>query len=124
MPLMSNTLDRVIRSTRPPRAGRGAGPLLALVLCACSAGGPAEAGEPIDRETFIATFVDLRATALRSDERVLSDDARAEVLERHGVTAEDLLRFADAYGRDVELMRDVWNEVEVQLDAMQEDEAR
>jgi hypothetical protein len=85
---------------------------------AACAPGPAQAGGTIDREIFIETYVDLRVAALGSETGTLGDDARAEVLARHGVTAEDLLYFADVHGRDVELMRDVWNEVEVRLDAL------
>jgi hypothetical protein len=92
-----------------------AGVVWAAAACAP---GPAQAGDTIDREIFIETYVDLRVAALGSETGALGDDARAEVLARHGVTAEDLLTFANVHGRDVELMRDVWNEVELRLDAL------
>jgi hypothetical protein len=80
------------------------------------------AGEPeaetIDRELFIQTYVDLRVAALESDSQLLGDSERVDVLERNGVTAEALVRFAEVHGPDLEFMRDVWNDVELRMDAL------
>jgi len=73
-------------------------------------------GAPIDRDAFVAAYVDLRIAALEADSSVISEAGRAEVLARHGITADDLLEFAELHGRDVEFMREVWNEVELRLD--------
>lgn len=86
------------------------------VVGGCAAEAPVKEGV-IARDVFIDTYVDLRTTALRAPEAELTDEARAEVLTRHGVTEEDLLAFADAWGGDIEYMRDVWDEVEARLDA-------
>ncbi len=85
----------------------------AVLLVACG-GGPA--ADAIDRETFIAAYVDLRVAALETDSARLADGDRAEVLSRHGVTADDLTFFAEAHATDLEFMRDVWNEIELLLD--------
>ncbi len=72
----------------------------------------------MDRETFIATYVDLRATAVRGETGTIDAEQRREILARHGVTEEGLIAFASAHGEDVEYMKGVWDEVETQLDAM------
>jgi hypothetical protein len=91
---------------------------LSLAWAGCGGdGSEATAGGGIDRELFITTYVDLRATTIRSDSFAISDADRAAVLARHGVTEEQLLEFPELHGRDVEFMRTVWDEVERRLDA-------
>jgi len=100
----------------PARQLRAIASALALGAAAC--GGPGrEAQVPIDRETFIATYVDLRATTIRGDSFAISDAQRTQVLERHGVTEEQLLGFVEAHGQDADFMRGVWDQVEARLDA-------
>lgn len=115
---MMSTLQRPLRSTtRAPRAerlARGLAVSATAVLAACTTA-PAE--ETISRDAFVEAYVDLRVSALETDGQVMSDSLRAAVLGRHGLTAEDLLGFAEAHARDLELMRDVWNDVEAQMDA-------
>jgi hypothetical protein len=94
--------------------------LLALASCSSDTAEPVE-GDVIDRETFIATYVDLRAAAVTTPDFRLPPDVREEILARHGVSGEDLVGFAPAYGRDLELMNEVWTEVERRL---QESDAR
>jgi hypothetical protein len=96
-------------------------PTIALLLLAAACSGDGEnavPGDVIDRETFIATYVDLRDAAVLSPEFQISSDQRAEILARHGVDGESLLRFADAHGRDLEFMNEVWVEVETRLQAL------
>ena len=62
-------------------------------------------------------YVDLRDAALREPRAEISDSARQAVLERHGVTEEELLRFAEVRGTDLVFMRDVWAEVERRMEA-------
>lgn len=97
--------------------------VVALVAGACSSDQPAGAAETIDREVFIATYVDLRIAALEADTRLLTDEARDEVLTQHAVTEERLKAFAEVHGRDVEFMSDVWAQVELRLDATRPDDA-
>jgi len=102
-------------------AARLRGPVLALALlagaCGGGAPGPAEEGG-LDRETFIAAYVDLRTGAIRSEGRQLGDADRTSILSRHGVTEDQLMAFAELHGDDVEFMRGVWDEVEARLDAV------
>lgn len=96
-------------------------PVLALfvagTLAACGSG-PAEAPTPssVDRETFIATYVDLRTAAVKNDDGSIHPDQRARILEEHGVTGDELIAFVDANGENVPYMREVWDEVERRLD--------
>ena len=102
----------------PARALRALGLALALAAAACGGDRPTRAAEGgIDRETFIATYVDLRATTIRGDSFAISDELRTQVVARHGVTEEDLLGFVGVHGEDAPFMRSVWDEVEARLDA-------
>jgi hypothetical protein len=76
----------------------------------------ANADGSIDRETFIASYVDLRMTALGTEIGELDDALRAEVLERNGVSEEDLVAFVELHGEDVEFMQDIWDEIESRMD--------
>jgi hypothetical protein len=93
---------------------RGRFPLLCAVLLACAGCGGAEP-QAIDRETFIATYVDLRRSALQNTDKQITPAQRDEVLSRHGVGEEDLLGFVEVHGRDVDYMAAVWGEVEARL---------
>lgn len=114
---MEATTIRFPGPTPTPRL-RAVGLALALLAAACGGDGPASAARGgIDRETFIATYVDLRATTIRGDSFAISDAQRDQVLARHGVTEEELLRFVELNGEDADFMRAVWDEVEARLDA-------
>ncbi len=71
----------------------------------------------IDREVFIAAYVDLRAAALSTDDGELTDEARVEVLSRHGASEVDVLNFAEYHAPDLPFMREVWDQIEVLLEA-------
>lgn len=87
-----------------------------MIMMAC--GGPgAGADGLIDQETFIASYVDLRMTALGTEVGELDDALRAEVLERNGVSEQDLVDFVESHGEDVALMQDIWDEIEARMDA-------
>jgi hypothetical protein len=99
--------------TAPIRRLRGLALLLAGAAAACG-GGPA--ADAIEREVFIATYVDLRIAAFHTDSSRVATAEKDEILTRHGVTEEDLTTFAEVHSADLEFMRDVWNEVEARLD--------
>lgn len=114
---------------RPTRIAPRTLVALVLLAAACSPDTAAPVGDTtVDREVFIATYVDLRAAVIRAEGFELSDEARATVLSRHSVTEEDLLGFAEFHGEDVAYMRAVWDEVEARMDAIRvlpgPDEAR
>lgn len=87
-----------------------------LVLTACGGVFGGEEPETVDRSAFIATYVDLRIAALRTD-GTLDPTRRQAILSEHGVTEEELLEFAEIHGRDPAFMRDLWSDVEQKLDS-------
>lgn len=95
--------------------------LLALVLLlapACGDDGSAAPDGPvetIDRQTFVATYVDLRLATLRDTSDTITPAERERVLRHHGVTREDLLGFVEIHGDRVEFMRGVWDEVDERI---------
>jgi hypothetical protein len=90
------------------------GACLAIAAVACSNPSPT-AESTIDRETFIATYVDLRLSALGTQTGEITEAERTRVLTEHGVSEDDLLSFADAWGSEPEVMRAVWEEVQTRL---------
>ncbi len=101
---------------------RTTGALLLLALLAgagCGGEGTApDAERALSRDAFVAAYLDLRLAALRTPEAEIRPEDRAEVLARHGVTEEDLLRFVEVHGGEVELMKTVWDEVQARLDSI------
>ena len=97
---------------RPPRAAALVALAGLLLLPAC---GRSDGEGVIDRETFIATYVDLRAAALESPTRTLSAAERDRVLAEHGITRADLLEFADVHAADPGYMVALWTEVSARV---------
>ncbi|HET9948488.1 MAG TPA: hypothetical protein VFQ22_06180 [Longimicrobiales bacterium] len=98
------------------RARLAAAPALLLALAtACGSGESALPPDLIDRETFVEVYVDLRRAALEAEGDTLTPALRDEILARHGVEARQLLDFAEVHGRDVELMRAIWDDVDERL---------
>ncbi|NIP59585.1 MAG: hypothetical protein GWM92_14740 [Gemmatimonadetes bacterium] len=94
---------------------------LVLVPAACGesrADGAGRVDAPIDRETFIATYLDLRLAALRNPEREITPQERARVLREHGVSEDELVGFVDAHSHQVSFMEEVWSEIESRLDSL------
>ncbi len=91
---------------------------LAVSLSACR-GDTAGLDEAviIDREVFVAVYVDLRATALVTEAGEITDEARAEVLTRHDTSETDILNFGEFHAEDLIFMRQVWDEIETSLEA-------
>jgi hypothetical protein len=86
--------------------------LLPALLVACGVG--TDPAGVIDRETFIATWVDLRTAAQTAGEPLPAAD-RDRVLGEHGITEDQLLGFAEAHGGDPRYMAEVWTEIEGRL---------
>ena len=91
---------------------------LLIIGAAVACSGSDTGADTIDRETFISTYVDLRAAALRRDSREITDEERDSILGEYGVTEDELLSFAEVHGREVPFMQDLWDEVEGRLDAI------
>ena len=86
-----------------------------LVVCVSCSGGNAASEDTIDRETFVATYVDLRRAALTTPGQTLSDTDRERVLRQNAVSEGELIAFADARGGDTSYMIRVWEEVGARL---------
>jgi type IV pilus biogenesis protein CpaD/CtpE len=82
---------------------------LAALLLGC--GDSAAPEGVIDREVFIATWVDLREIA-RTTGDPIPEAERTRVLGENGVTEDQLLGFVAAYGDDPRYMAEVWTEIE------------
>jgi len=92
---------------------------LLLVVCACGRNDEvALIPGVIDRETFISAYVDLRTQTLEGSEISLPMEERDRILATHGIDADDLMGFVDAYGRDLDFIDGVWNEIEQRLDSL------
>jgi len=89
--------------------------LTLLALASCGGDTGPVASDVIERQTFIDTYVELRLAAVQAPDFRVPPSERDQILARHGVSAEDLLRFADAYGRDLEFMNEVWSEIEARF---------
>lgn len=89
---------------------------LAAGTWACDPGFPTSEGTaPIDRETFIDTYVALRTEAMGWEGGRIPAEDRDRVLAEKGVTAEDLRSFIEVHGRNVPYMSLLWAEVESRL---------
>jgi hypothetical protein len=69
----------------------------------------------MERETFVEVYVALRMEALTSPQSELPEGARLRILAEYDVTADDLLAFAEAHGRNPDYMVEVWREIEERL---------
>ncbi len=87
--------------------------LLALGGAGCSLGHSGDEGrEAIPRDTFVAAYYQLRVAALESPGEVISVETRDSILDALGLTEEDLLQFVEVRGRNADLMKGVWEQVD------------
>jgi len=87
-----------------------------LTLGGCGTGTPPDTTATISPHDFVSTYVDLRLAVLNTGETTeLTDSTRAAILDRHGVTEQDLLEFVNVHGNDPTFMKAVWDSVEVSL---------
>lgn len=95
--------------------------LLPLLAVACDSGfsSPDEDTAPIDEDTFIETYVQLRLAAL--EQGGLPEEDRERILDENEVTVDDLRAFIDVHGRNVPYMYRVWTEVDRRIDEAIED---
>ena len=92
---------------------------LGILLSSLACGGSQSKlpeGDLIEPEDFIETYVDLRAAALITEDGQVTEAGRSEVLDRHGISEEDLISFTQAYGEDLMFMQELWNEIELRLE--------
>jgi hypothetical protein len=91
-------------------------PAMLLMALACDGAEQDVPADVMDRETFIATYVDLREAVIATPDFRVTDEQRAAILARHGVDSESLIRFADAHGSDLDYMNEIWTEVETRIE--------
>lgn len=108
-----------------------AAPVLCLVLllvaaaCGIDEDAPPRGRETISGETFVATYVELRRSALESETGQITAEERERILSERGITEDDVLTFVDVHGGRIDFMRDVWNDVEARLlESLEADTAR
>lgn len=85
----------------------------ALPATGCSSGSSSPDAIPvISREAFVEAYVELRSASLKFPGQEISLTERDEILDRLGLTPEDLLTFVEVHGTDAELMSEIWEEVD------------
>lgn len=89
--------------------------LLASVACR----EPAGDGPEVTREEFIETYAALLRVEAQAADSADARQRRAWVLERRGLTAEDLERFAARHADEPEAMAEIWKEIEARIRALQ-----
>ncbi|MGH7570404.1 MAG: hypothetical protein ACREMK_00985 [Gemmatimonadota bacterium] len=95
--------------------------LLALVgvLATCGRGAPQEPSPTtIDPATFAAVLGELAVARIEAlPDTTLYRQRRSEILERAGVTEQDLREFAAARGGDPDVMSEVYERVGASIDS-------
>ena len=81
-------------------------------LAACAGERTPETPDTISRDAFVGTYVELRMAALRSPDGRVDPSHRDEILAAAGVTDADMLEFVDVNARRVQLMVEVWGEID------------
>ena len=119
--------DRSLRARNARRCRALSHAALGIVLFSAVVGcaGPwGVEGDIPDRETFIAIYVDLRMAAMDHSVQEIQPAERDSILEAYGVTADDMVAFADSYGRNVRYMTELWAEIEEIIEQRSERDTR
>jgi len=88
--------------------------LLAALACGCA---PGDEGRTITPDRFVGVNVELRLVDAMEDTETGQDSLRREVLERHGVTPEDLERFVEARAERPAELAGVWRRISDGVDS-------
>jgi len=92
------------------------GTLLSLSGCKFEEGGR------LTREEYIDVFVEILLAAEETRDSVAATYATLAILERRGLTEDDLIEFANRYVDDAQGLADIWAEIEERLRAPVEEE--
>ncbi|GMR12364.1 MAG: hypothetical protein BMS9Abin29_0553 [Gemmatimonadota bacterium] len=112
IPRYTDRPSRARVGKRSPALGHAALSVVLLgAVVGCSGPSGVEA-DTLDRDTFIAIYVDLRIAAMDNLEQEIHPTERDSILEAYGLTTDDLVAFADSHGRDIRYMTELWAEVE------------
>ena len=89
--------------------------LFAVLPAACGGTGPDGEATTIAADQFVDTYVALRIAALSNPRGEITPEQRDSVLTASGVRSEQMLEFAEAYGRQAAMMQSVWDSVEIRF---------
>ncbi len=92
------------------------GTLLSLSGC------KSEESGRLSREEYIEVFVEILLAAEETRDSVAATYATLAILEKHGLTEDDLIEFANRYVDDAQGLADIWAEIEERLRAPVEEE--
>ena len=92
---------------------RRAVPLLGALLLASACERPATY-DGLEREEFVATYVDLRRATVAGE---LDEQTRDSILEAHGTTEEALRDYVEQRAEDPEAIADTWREINERISA-------
>ena len=88
------------------------------VAGACGADAPdGNEGERLTPERFVEVYVELRRAARESPDLVTWEARKAEILRRHGTTAEALEAFADEHAADPAFLAALWDTIRARVEA-------
>ena len=88
----------------------------ASVVFALAACGGQSLPETIDRDVFVNAYADLRIAAVETDSGRIANSARDSILDAFEITEADLTVFAEVHAKELEFMRDIWNDIELLMD--------
>lgn len=86
-----------------------------LVLPGPTACGSSTDAIAVDREEYVAVYVDLLRISGEAEDSAEAARLRGEVLARAGRTPDDLSAFVDRHADDPDYLADVWAEIERRL---------
>lgn len=87
--------------------------LAATIVTLASCGGVEPTSAVMDRETFVATMVELRKAAL--EEPGSYEVRKVEILRARGVTEDELRSFVRAGATDLDELAEVWRAIDQQV---------
>lgn len=70
---------------------------------------------PISQQQYVDIYVEILRAADEEPDEVAASQRAQEILDRRGVSQEDLLGFAEHYADDPEYLSEVWLEIERRL---------
>lgn len=85
-----------------------------LFIATTGCGSPRPVVEPeglLETDEFIEVYLELRRAATSADSTADLAAIRAEILERHGVTAQDLLDFVEWWSNDLHGVSVIWDTI-------------
>lgn len=102
-----------------------AGALL-LLSAGCGFSDPATAtgDQAITGGEFIEAYVALRQAARGAQTPETFEQAKREILSRHGIRAEEMLEFAETRGSDLKGMQAIWDSIDARLTSVATDSIR